>query len=529
MFVDEPHGFSGQLDGPIELSLARNERESTQIVLFPGRAVPGARVEVSDLTSDAGRVMDRVEVHVVGHVNLLSPRTDAGRAGWHPDPLLPNRAVDLEAGVPQSFLVSVGAGAATEPGTYTGTVSVTAPGTRLERELVVEVWNVTLPARPRFKSANLSDWRLPERMWPPDLGFPEPGDAQRLEDMLRLAEMGFAYRLPPTGFLANGLRSWNQGGRGNTTYGFPTHDPTGEGTGTFNAERTDRLLDFMLERGANHFFIGLTGNVWRPRGDSEGRRERLVTYLQEYRAHLAARGLLDLALVYGIDEPWGEEVADARRTFTLLREHVGGDLRVMQNTNQNNHRIIPDLAGFFDVLDLNLGFYDVTGAAKARDASPGAIPELWWNVNRWPDTRPNLFIEYPLVDARVIGPMSYAHAVHGFEYWSMLWTGGMENYHPVRADELRIRWNVGEQSLDGSLVYPAEDRRIHPSLRLVSFRDGLEDLELLYLLEESSPGHPLLDVPVVRGISDFDTDPRRYLEFRRAVARAVMEARSVSP
>jgi hypothetical protein len=393
----------------------------------------------------------------------------------------------------------------------------------VERELAVRVWDVEIPETPRFKTANFADWRLPGQMWPPDQGYPQLDDAARLSDMLRLADVGFAYRLPPTVFLANGLASWDRGGRGQTTYGFPTHDTAASGEPVFNAERTDRLIDYLLDHGANHFFIAVTSNVWRHSPDG-GRRDRLVAYLNDYREHLSTRGLLDRAYVYNIDEPWNDEVQEAKQTYTLIREQVGIDLRVMQNTNQNNPRIVPELLGFFDVLDINLGFHDVTDVAAYRGRHPEALGELWWNVNRWPDTHPNLFVEYPLIDARMIGPLSYVHDIDGFEYWGMMSEGGIGNYHPVAFDELKVEWDVDARSLDGTLVYPAEDREIYPSMRLASLRDGFEDLELLYVLEGVDPGHPLLEVPIVRGLAAFTQDAGEYLRFRESVAEAIVAA-----
>jgi hypothetical protein len=182
------------------------------------------------------------------------------------------------------------------------------------------------------------------------------------------------------------------------------------------------------------------------------------------------------------------------------------------------------LLGFFEVLDINLGFHDVTDVAAYRSRHPEALGELWWNVNRWPDTHPNLFVEYPLIDARMIGPLSYVHDIDGFEYWGMMSEGGIGNYHPVALDELKVEWDVDARSLDGTLVYPAEDREIYPSMRLASLRDGFEDLELLYVLEGVDPGHPLLEVPIVRGLAAFTQDAGEYLRFRESVAEAIVAA-----
>jgi len=531
IFLEPPIGFTGDFGDRAEVSLARGETEAVQLVLFPEEDVAGASIQVGGLVGPGGATIPReeIEVSVVGYVNLLEAKTEGGRTGWHPDPLLPNQPVDLAAGTPQPYLIAVRAEPGTPPGIYEGPITIeSAAGASVERVFAATVWDVTLPSTPRFKTANLSTWRLPDTMWPRSLGFPEFDDETRMRHMLHVADLGFAYRLPPTVFLANGLTSFNGGGRGETDYGFPTHDLTGDGRRVFNAERTDRLLDYMLDRGANHFFLAVTSNVFRPPGNARARQDRLVAYLRDYRTHLRRRGLLDMAYVYNIDEPWGVAVEHAKQTYDLIRDRVGTDLRVMQNTNQNNRRIVGELLGHFDVLDINLGFYDVMWIDGYRKADPEALDEVWWNLNIWPDTHPNLFLEYPLVDARIVGPMSYAYGIDGFEYWQLLWPPGIGNYHPIARDELRVRWDVDRHSLDGSLIYPGVGYEIYPSLRLASLRDGFEDLELLYLLEDVSPQDPLLDVPIVKGLSEYTGAPDELLDFRRRVAEAIA-ARSGAP
>ncbi|MDH3731938.1 MAG: serine hydrolase [Gemmatimonadota bacterium] len=527
VFAEDPVDvFPGHFDERVEIEVARNETEGVQIVLFPTEAVEDVRVAVTELTGPDGVTIPThgFEIRTVGYVNLVEPKVEGGRTGWHPDPLLPNQPVDLEAGVAQPFLVSVRTTRNEVPGEYSGRIVVEGGGTSVERELVVRVRDVRVPDTPRFKTTNLADWGAPARMWPGRLGYPRPEGETALRDMLRLAELGFEYRLPPTVYLANGLRSWNAPRRGNTRSAFPTHDLGGGAGPRFNPARTDLLIDFMLDRGANHFFVALTANVWRPPGGNAERPPALTAYLREYRDHLRGRGLLDMAYVYGIDEPWGEEVEHSKRTFTLVREAVGTDLRFMQNTNQNNRQIIPQFLGFFDALDINLGFYDVMDTEGHRQANPEALREIWWNVNIWPATHPNLFIEFPLIDARIIGPLSYAYRISGFEYWDMLWVGGMGNYHPVEGNELRVDWDVDSHSLDGSLIYPATDREIYPSLRLLGLRDGFEDLEMLYLLEDLDPSNPLLEIPIITGLGEYAQDPADYLAWRSAVMAAIEAA-----
>lgn len=545
VFAEPPEGFTGTIGGEAEILLARNERESVQLVLLPVRRLgpvtveAGVPVREADPAQSTAEVVEgpgpgpvdpvdgspAIEVRVIGEVNLVSPRSPDGRPGWHPDPLLPNRPLSLEPRVPRPLLVTVHADSLSSPGRYRSELTVRrADGGELATAtLSIRVWDLELPRVPRFLSANLAEWEIVTRMWPREQGFPAPDEAERTRRMLALAEIGFSNRLPPTVNLASGLRSWNWRGEGATDYGFPTHDRTAGGERVFNPARTDSLLDFMLARGANHFFLGVTGNVYRPRSEARGRSERLARYLSEYAAHLRSRGLIDRALVYGVDEPWGDEVGDARATYELVKERVGGDLRVMQNTNQNTPGALTRFLGAFDVLDINLGFHDDVELARYRLHRPDAFEDVWWNLNLWPDTRPNLLLEHPLIDARMIGPLSWAFGIRGFEYWDVLSLGSVGRYHPVAPDELRVRWDVDRRSLDGALVYPGRDTTIHASLRLEALRDGFEDYELLALLEAVDPGHTLLEVPIVRGIREYEERPERVLAFRREVADAILD------
>ncbi len=520
VFAERPYDFEGRLSLEATVELARNEYEATQLVAFPSEPLARFTLQATDLERVGGGTplpADRVAIALVGYVNLKAAKVAGDRVGWYPDALLPPDPIALSPGVPQPYLVTVRTDSSTVPGDYVGRVVLR--GTRTSGDtvsrtvrLTVRVWDFVLPRRSRFKSTVLCDWGLPKRMWPGERFTSE----QLRAVMLRVADLGFRNRLPPTVCLANGLASWNWQGKGNTTSGYPTHDGA-----TFNAERTGALIDFMLARGANHFFIGLTSNPYERPEEAAAREQRLRRYLADYAAYLRRRGLLDLAYVYGVDEPWGPAVADAKRVYALVKS-VDPGLRLMQNTNQNNDRVIGDFLGSFDALDLNLGWFDVTRLARYRRANPDGLRDVWWNVNLWPDTHPNLFLEYPLVDARIIGPMSFKYSIQGFEYWDLLSKASIGHYYPVRRGEARIQWDVGRQSLDGALVYPgARDHEIYSSLRYESFRDGMEDLEYLYLLADREPTNPLLRVEIVGGLSDFATRPEAILAFRRQVAAAL--------
>lgn len=520
VFADRPVSFRGTRTRDARVELARNEYEAVQVVVFPNRDLRRFTAAVGDLRhAGGGSSLPRADVAItlIGSVNLVQPRLAGSQAGWYPDPLLPNDPVELSRGALQSYLITVHTRAETQPGDFTGTLhlhGVTDDGAAVADSVTlhVHVWNFALPKTPHLKTMALCGWDLPGKMWPSDRFTNEQATAI----MLRVADLGYRNRLPPSGCLANGLVSWNWKGKGNTDYGFPTHDGA-----QFNAARTGALIDYMLDHGANNIFIGFTANPYALPAQSAQRETRLRRYLTDYRAYLQSRKLLPLAYVYGIDEPWGAAVADAKRVYRVVKD-VAPDVAFMQNTNQNNDRAVATFLGSFDALDINLGWFDTLRVDRARRQSPAALRDLWWNINAWPESHPNLFLEDPLTDARIVGPMSYKFSIQGFEYWNLLSKSGVHSYHPIARGETRVKWDVGRESLDGTLMYPAAaDREVYSSLRFESLRDGFEDAEYLYLLAAKDPKNPLLSVGIVSSISTFATEPDSILAFRRKVARAL--------
>ena len=512
VYFEPPTEFHGRMTDTAQISLAKNEYEAVQMVLFPTTNLNNVRVTLSDLgclTGPGEIPASQVEINVVGYVNQLAAKVSGDRIGWHPDPLLPNQALTLTADVLQPYLVTVHTLDTTREGTYEGTLTVRGDGMP-DRVLTlrVNVWNFALPAVPSFRTTSLTFRQAPDDMWPGLVRSQEHRDTL----LFRLADLAYRNRIPCTGALANGLESWTD----HTSYGYPTHD--GE---SFNAARTDRFLDCMLSKGANVFIIGYTFDIYDACCDATARQAKLLKYLRDYRAHLRARGLLDRAILYNIDEPWGDQVEHAKQIYTLIKDSVGTDLRIMQNTNQNNGSIIGTFMGYFDALDINLGHYDINNSDYYRQTYPSQMAEFWWNVNIWPDTHPNLFLEYPLVDARIFGPMSFKYDMQGFEYWNIKSKWSIGNYHPIASDELRVNWNVSFRSLDGCLVYAGDDFSIYSSLRFESFRDGAEDYEYLQMLKQKDPSSPLLNVDIISGLSTFTQDPEEILRFREQVALAI--------
>jgi len=532
VFLDKPRNFNGKMIEKTSISMAKNEYEATQMVIFPERDVKSVSISVTDLMQKkTGSIISKkdIEINLVGYVYLKWPEVGKSRSGWHPDPLLPNHKIDLEKNVLRPVLITVKTTDKTKPGLYSGKIQIKAQGKNTKLiPFNVKVWNFELPKVSKFKSSSLLGWGKTRGPWPVKFGYNWPKWEEQKDRFLDIAELGFKNRLPPVVFLANGLRSSNWKEQGSTDYGFPTHDrskdrSTGIISRKFNPRRTDELIDYMLSKGANHFVIAVTSDIYKYPDLAEEREKLLLEYLKDYTSHLRKRGLLDKTYVYNVDEPWGEAVVNAKKIYKLIKKEIGEDVKIMQNTNQNNGKILATFLDHFDAIDINLGFYDITKSDSYRKKHPEKFKDFWWNVNVWPRDRPNLFIEYPLVDARIIGPMSYKFNVNGFEYWDLFVSRGIIGYKPLAHDEFKIGWRINKGSLDGTLIYPADGYKVFSSLRFESLRDGIEDIEFLYLLEEHNPNHALLDVPIVQNIKQYSESQDEILNYREKIGELLNE------
>ncbi|MBT8124158.1 MAG: DUF4091 domain-containing protein, partial [Gammaproteobacteria bacterium] len=545
--IDSVGGLTNQFD----IELAKNEHEAAQLLISADLDISGVDVEVSDLincdTQSELMAGEHVEINPIAYINVnmkaqksnLEEPILIANNGWYPDPLLKNQTVALKPDELQPFLITIHTTQDTPAGDYTGNIIVKDRSNRgLTIPIRVRVWDFELPKVSRFKTASFLHWGMASKIWGD--AFVDSSDHSRLKNvMLKMTALAFKNKLPPSFFFANGLNSRDWRGYNHTDVGYPTHDcPYTEVNGSltdrssdvskcaFNEERTLELINYFLDKGANHFFVGLTGNVFKFKNTLVLRKMTVESYLKDYLKLITDNNLQEYAYLYGPDEP--ENFQHAADTYAYVKAILGDNIKYLQNTNKNNNHALEEVRKFSDIIDINLGFYEINDAEYFRSKYPDDFEEFWWNINIWPATHPNLFIQYPLADARILGPMSYKYKMHGFEYWQLIGDisnpeKAMANYHPLAPDELRVNWFVQEKSLDGTLMYPGNDFSIYSSMRFESIRDGFEDMEYLFMLEDLKPDHELLSVRTIFGLNEFEYDVEKILQYRREVALAILK------
>lgn len=140
----------------VELSAARNENESFQIVVQPQKDLKKVSLKFSDLQSRDGKIFSKNNItwNPVGYAYIFDPsiinaggsRNIMGKKGDWPDQLLDQTSIDTRKATNAPLWVNVFVPTNTSPGLYQGKISILVDGEEYSSiKLVLNVRNFTLP------------------------------------------------------------------------------------------------------------------------------------------------------------------------------------------------------------------------------------------------------------------------------------------------------------------------------------------------------------------------------------------------
>lgn len=502
-----PHHLPPEGAGPplLELSLARHEYESAQLVLLaaPGTTLGPVQLDLGDLRGETGMIpAANLSWHQVGYVRLEvlrgHPAEPDAAPGWWPDPLLPVKAATVPDGFAQPFWLTVYVPPEQAPGTYRGEITIRpaqAPATVVP--LTVRVHDVALPVRGHLKTAfALMDGFL-ERVY----GKPLPAELRR-----RYGDYCLQHRLNPDDIsrtdppAIEDLRHYRD-----------------RGLNAFN------VLNMVEPRGNRTWVCWSPLEVYTPTFKQE-----LIARLDPYVEALRREGLTEWAYIYTFDER-GEEF------WPVMREYFG--------MVKERYPEIPTFTTAYLPLDpdrltdLNIDWvcpltprYDRAAADRCRAAGK----QVWAYVCLGPGyPYANWLADNPLIEARVIGWQAWQERMDGFLYWGLNIWSRPHNDRPIDPDAgPLLDWSIttgGDHAWlhgDGELLYAGPDGPIG-SIRLANIRDGLDDYELLHQLAERAgqPAAEALCERVTRRLTDYTRDPRAVRAAREALFSALTEQR----
>jgi hypothetical protein len=499
--------FDGQFGKPAMISLAKNEYESAQIcVLAHDKALTGVQVSASDLKDANGNTIpkDRIKLNLVEWVDCKPARYGADLYGWTPDPLMDMAAFDVEKGKLRPVWITVHAPENTAAGAYSGSITIkpsNAPQTKVP--LTVKVWNFAVPTKMHAKTAfAFFDYEF--GAW--------YGKPLSQEQRLQWYDFLLQHHVSPTNIYSR------------------------------NPVPSKEDFKFCADRGMNAFTLSCT---WYK---DEKELDEMAGWIRDWETYLKANNAWDMPYIYGFDELGPDKFQELRDTYGGIKKRFP-DLPTMTTIAPQ-----PELKGYVDYWVPLTSNYVHDWAEKFRKEGD----QVWWYVCCHPyHPWPNYFVDYNAADPRILWWMSWKEDCPGILYYAInLW----ENNYKLEDKDAKpsndweraiaagkrwpdIKWNTHTCAAfngDGHLVYPGPNGAPIASIRLVSIRDGIEDYEYLYILDqlikqkENDPSVnksliseakklAAIRKEVVASPSEYTTDPKLILGYRTELADMIQK------
>lgn len=583
--------FTGQAGGTVLLDAGRNEMAAAQVVLFAfADPLLLVQAEVGECKAESGAVLPATALRVrrVGYVHTCRPVYRVEYTGIWPDPLMAATPFDVKRHSFESLWVDVRVPEGTAPGVYRGSLRLVAKNARPTTVPVeIRVRSFTIPPQPSLATAfglgpswrvkqdydayvrnylehrispysvapspkleqpPLLDWRqadeLRVQVASPFGGIltvtvlPQTGealtlgpetvtagqDARFVLDLRQLRQPVRQWRVALAGapqatlsaelvratgttvLCANQVANQSVGDDG-WIQEWPTWSGDGWGQPEIPAVWDWTEFDAALDR---YLPLGLTAHRLPL-------RQPLGGWARALQEHLRAKGCLDLFYTYLFDEPTPDR-------YPLLNQVLGEVKRNAPGVkNMMTAREFPPELKYVDIWCPEAYSFNPISAKAEQERGR----EVWWYVafsTRHP--YPNVWIDYPAIDCRVWPWMTWKHDLDGMLYWSGTSWG--------RDDPWRTGETYHDSNGDGSLMYPGDDGNPVDSIRWECLRDGLEDYEVLCLLEagarelgaakqspelvQAAARLCAIDDGVVRSYKDYNPDPSALLAARNEMS-----------
>lgn len=515
----------------VRIAGARNEYVPFQVIVSvpppASRREPAAEgffVEVSDLTSPAGRISrDRLHIYLQHVVLCYGKSSPVGDTGLWPDALVPLAAPFSMAGpfrrtlIRRALWVDVYVPPETAPGDYQGTIRLLRNGVvQKQLNISLHVWDYVLPAETHMITyMGVSGRRLAAfHNMNPD--SPEARDLlTRYHAFLRENRMEpwFNERLQPK------------------------IEITGDGVRLeFDHAAYQRYLgEWKFKRAVLEAGPAPLRRMPDAPPFSELFNRRVKSYLSQVAAYFRTHGWLD-RLVFNspIDEPnSAEDYEQTRRWAQLVHEAAPGVPFLATEAPVPDDPSWGTLTGYvnhFAVHGNALNRLEVLEAIQRERQKGGEV--TWYISCDQVYPQPNYFIDAPAMDPVMVPWITWRHRLDGILYWALdYWTQTVDPWlNPVTYLSGFFCSGGGVLNGEGSLLYPGSRARRHtgqpdvdgpvPSLRFLLLREGIEDYERLWLLKSLGAGElaDRIASDLVADVSAFSRNPEALYAARRRIA-----------
>lgn len=129
----------------------------------------------------------------------------------------------------------------------------------------------------------------------------------------------------------------------------------------------------------------------------------------------------------------------------------------------------------------------------------------------------NRFIEQPLIQTRYLHWINYKYDVTGYLHWGLNYWTKNQLYANMSRDAGRL------PAGDNCIIYPGY-RKLYSSIRFETMRDGIDDYQLLKMLEEKDPQKSKkLANDIILNFNNYDGSIPYFRKVRRQLLDSLSE------
>jgi len=483
--------------GQIELTACQGEYESGQVALRAKDEII-IHLKTENLTRVDGKGIigvKNLQLRLVGYV-IIKENTKGSPASEIickapcelPDPLLPlPEEIKLKPGYTQAIWLTVYVPRQASPGLYQGKITIQAGNTKTFIPISLKVLNIPMPIhRPlhltnHFRAENIAKYHN-VKMWS--------------EEHWQLLD----------------VYAQDMGKHGQDTIMTPLElvDIWQEKDGelTFDYNRFDRWIKTFDKYGvAKLIELGHVGarkkedefetspmtlkdfkvNVRHGAEKRKFTKEKKITMLlASIQNHLLEKGWLSRAIIHIADEPTPSNLESWKKISRFVHKVVPKIPRI-------DAIHVRDCGEELEIYCPELGYFDQWYDHFSQLQKAGKI-KLWFYTCCNPTgLYANRFIDYKLIKTRLLHWMNYLYDACGYLHWGLnSWKGDPYDFSQLKSDlPPGDRW----------IIYPGKHGP-NSSIRWETLRDGVEDFQLLWILEQVQ-----IKAAKHRGIDLNDFDP----------------------
>lgn len=483
-----------KVDSSLFLYCAKNETEPLVVVIKPSQN-KSVTVSMDSFSSGIG-----IELYQVKYVTIKTPSDNLGKAGDYPDPLQPiadNSGVAVTANENCALWISVYVPSDAREGDYTSSITIDG----ITVPLRLHVFNVTIPPELHIASQmNFSYEAILTKYGVAGTG----AEYWKYVDMINT--FFIRHRLTPRNPLWPGALA-GSGGECFIDYDCNgiLSDPHGvwgfeqpsekyiRGAG-FNSGSGFPLFEVMTfknndassDQRPSHFCQKtLTASDWYTGNNSASQYNTAwFTYIKAVQEYLAGRNLLEKAYYYLANEPQNQADYDAVAWYSQELKKAAPQLKLMVSEEPRREIFShPKFTGVkIDIWLPVLHSYNPE-ISWEREKSNGEQTWIYFlHGTRSPWFNP-ITLDHPGIESKLTGWFLWKYRIKGIAYYSLNdwsknpWIDPLTDGHN---GDLFMLYPPSESN--AAIVYGSNNHRLTSSIRFELMRDGFEDFEYLYLL-----------------------------------------------